>query len=82
MIRRKHFYKCRVWVSDNKYLFNGSSFKCHYFLTQNLVVQLRNESEVFLIDNGFFCRYYSFFMDCYIFSPLLDDVFQTFLGVL
>lgn len=54
----------------------------HYFLTQNLVVQLRNESEVFLIDNGFFCRYYSFFMDCYIFSPLLDDVFQTFLGVL
>lgn len=54
MIRRKHFYKCRVWVSDNKYLFNGSSFKCHYFLTQNLVVQLRDESEVFLIDNGFF----------------------------
>lgn len=54
----------------------------HYFLTQNLVVQLRDESEVFLIDNGFFVDINSFFMDCYIFSPLLDDVFQTFLGVL
>lgn len=54
----------------------------YYFLTQNLVVQLRNESEVFLIDNGFFVDINSFFMDCCIFSPLLDDVFQTFLGVL